>query len=156
MVYASPVLPWVTGAHDTYDFLLTMKIPSIFHIAIFQLLSVKSLQIFAHAMTAELSCHVQNFVMITLSKFKFSLNMNVDGKTLVKWAPGQIGTIVHFLHWSCLSLEDSFTIFLHSPNTSYLLACQYGCARRPSVVSSKWWKFPPVTWTHNSLKLWLF
>ena len=57
-----------TGARFTNDFLTAIQIWWKLHLAIIPLLAIRSQQILAHAMTAQLSCHVQNFVAITVSE----------------------------------------------------------------------------------------
>ena len=49
----------------TNDFLPAIEIPWKLCLAVIPLPAIRSQQIFAHAMTAQLSCHVQNFVVIT-------------------------------------------------------------------------------------------
>ena len=53
------------------------------------LLAITSQQIFAHATTAQLSCHVQNFVVIAVLELRLEWNeiseisnLNCDGKTV--------------------------------------------------------------------------
>ena len=55
-----------TGAHFTNDFLPAIQIRWKLRLAVIPLLAIRSQQIFAHATTAQLSCHVQNFVAITV------------------------------------------------------------------------------------------
>ena len=52
-----------------------------------------SLQVFAHATTAQLSYHVQKLVAISSVEFvseqnEVSVKFGYDGKSLVKWAAG--------------------------------------------------------------------
>ena len=54
------------GAHFTNDFSITIQIRSKIHLALIQLQLIISQQNLAHATTAQLSCHVPNFVAITL------------------------------------------------------------------------------------------
>ena len=54
------------GARFTNGFLPAIQIRSKFRLATTPLLAIRSQQIFAHATTAQLSCHVQNFVAITV------------------------------------------------------------------------------------------
>ena len=56
------------GARSTNDLLLAIQIRWQCRFAIIQLLAIRSQQLFAHATPAQLSCHAQNFVAITLSK----------------------------------------------------------------------------------------
>ena len=55
-----------SGAHFTNDFSITIQIRWKFHLALIQVLMTISQQNLAHATTAQLSCHVPNFVAITL------------------------------------------------------------------------------------------
>ena len=57
---------WWPGAHFTNDFLPAIQIRWKLRLAVIPLLAIRSQQIFAHATTAQLSCHVQNFVAITV------------------------------------------------------------------------------------------
>ena len=61
-------------------------------LAITPLLAIKSQQIFAHATTAQLPCHVQNFVVITVLELRWewneiSIEFELRWKKLVKRAP---------------------------------------------------------------------
>ena len=58
---------------------LTIFLPAIhirwkFRLAVIPLLAIRSQQIFAHATTAQLSCHVQNFVAITVLESRWEWN----------------------------------------------------------------------------------
>ena len=71
---------------------LTFFLPAIqirwkLRLAITPLLAIRSQQIFAHAMTAQLSCHVQNFVEITVLESRWEWNEISTEKPLVKRAP---------------------------------------------------------------------
>ena len=55
----------VSGARFNNGFLPAIQIRWKFRLAITLLLAIRSQQIFAHATTAQLSCHVQNFAAIT-------------------------------------------------------------------------------------------
>ena len=54
------------GTHFTNDFSITIRIRWKIHLALIQLQLIISQQNLAHATTAQLSCHVPNFVAITL------------------------------------------------------------------------------------------
>ena len=54
------------GARFTNDFLPAIQIRWKPRLAVIPLSVIRSQQIFAHATTAQLSCHVQNFVAITV------------------------------------------------------------------------------------------
>ena len=60
------VLANQSECHFTRDFLLTNQIQWKIHLAIIQLLAIISPQSFAHAMSAQLSCLVKNFIVIIL------------------------------------------------------------------------------------------
>ena len=60
------VIRWVAGSHFTNDFSITIQIRWKIHLALIQLQLIISQQNLAHATTAQLSCHVPNFVAITL------------------------------------------------------------------------------------------
>ena len=63
-----------TGQHFTNTFSITIQISWKFVCTVIQLLVRISLQIFAHDTTAQLSCHVQNFVVIILLEFGWEQN----------------------------------------------------------------------------------
>ena len=62
------------GARFTNDFLPAIQIRWKFRLAVILLLAIRSQQIFAHATTAQLSCHVQNFVAITVLELRWEWN----------------------------------------------------------------------------------
>ena len=55
------------GARFTNDF-PTIQILCKFRLAVIPFLAIRSYKMFAHTMTAKLSCYVQNFVAITVLK----------------------------------------------------------------------------------------
>ena len=55
-----------TGACFTNDFLPAIQIRWKLCIAVILWLAIRSIQMYAHATTAQLSCHVQNFAAITV------------------------------------------------------------------------------------------
>ena len=68
---------WTTdrpGARFTNGFLPAIQIRWKLRLAIILLLAVRSQQIFAHATTAQLSCHVQNFVAIAVLELRWEWN----------------------------------------------------------------------------------
>ena len=69
MRYAHVLFCCGSGAHFTNDFSITIQIRWKFHLALIQLLMTISQQNLAHAMTAQLSCHVPNIVAITILLF---------------------------------------------------------------------------------------
>ena len=89
---------YLSGAHFTNDFTITIQIRWKFHLALIQLLMTISQQNLAHATTTQLSRHVPNIVAITLLVFGWEQKWNfhhiwiVMEKLLAKWAPG-------LLHW---------------------------------------------------------
>ena len=62
------------GALVTNGFLPAIQIWWKLHLAVIPLLAIRSRQILAHARTAQLSCHVQNFVAITLLDSRWEWN----------------------------------------------------------------------------------
>ena len=62
------------GTHFTKDFSITIQIQWKFHLDATQLLVIISQHNIAHAMTAELSCHVQNSVAIASLEFGWQQN----------------------------------------------------------------------------------
>ena len=54
------------GARFTNDFLPAIQIRWKLCLAVIPFVAIRSQQIFAHATTAQLSCHVQNFAAITV------------------------------------------------------------------------------------------
>ena len=63
------------GARFTNDFLPAIQIRWKFRLAVIPLLAIRSQQIFAHTTTAQLSCHVQNFVAITVLESRWERNV---------------------------------------------------------------------------------
>ena len=61
-------------AHFTNSCLLVFQIWWKLHLAVIPKLAMRSQQIFAHATTAQLSCHVQIFVVITLLESRSEWN----------------------------------------------------------------------------------
>ena len=62
------------GPRFTKVFLPAIQIQWKLRLAIIPLLAIRSRQIFAHATTAQLLCHVQNFVAITLLDSRWEWN----------------------------------------------------------------------------------
>ena len=62
------------GARFTNDFLPAIQIRWKLRLAVIPLLAISTQQIFAHATTAQLSCHVQNFVAITVLESRWEWN----------------------------------------------------------------------------------
>ena len=56
------------------DFLPAIQIRWKIRLAVIPLMAIKSQQIFAHATTTQLSCHVHNFVAITVLEPKWEWN----------------------------------------------------------------------------------
>ena len=80
----------LTGARFTNVFLPAIQIRWKLCLAVIPLLAIRSQQFFAHATTAQLSCHVQNFVAITLLDWKWEWNkisLKFDGKTISETGP---------------------------------------------------------------------
>ena len=62
------------GARFTNGFLPAIQIRWKLRLAVIPLMAIRSQQIFAHATTAQLSCHVQNFVAITVLESRWEWN----------------------------------------------------------------------------------
>ena len=62
------------GASFTSGFLPAIQIRWKLRLAITPLLAIRSQQIFAHATTAQLSCHVKHFVAITVLESRWEWN----------------------------------------------------------------------------------
>ena len=62
------------GARFTNDFLPAIQIRWKLRLAVIPLLAIRSQQIFTHATTAQLSCHVQNFEAITVLESRWGWN----------------------------------------------------------------------------------
>ena len=62
------------GARFTNNFLPAIQIRWKFRLAVIPLLAIRLQQIFAHATTAQLSGHVQNFVAITVLESRWKWN----------------------------------------------------------------------------------
>ena len=56
------------------QFSFKIQISLEIHLSKIQFLAIKSIQLFAHAMAAQLLCHVQNFEVITLSMLGWKQN----------------------------------------------------------------------------------
>ena len=86
-----------TGGLFVNDFFKWSKFDDIFFcvVTIIPFFDNKSLQIFGHATTAQLSCHVEIFVTIQWLKSRwektFPLNLNYDGKYI-----SDMGPLIHF------------------------------------------------------------
>ena len=65
---------WASGARFTNDILPAIQTRWKLRLAVIPLLAIRSQQIFAHATTAQLSCHVQNFVAITVLASRWEWN----------------------------------------------------------------------------------
>ena len=88
----------VLGAHFTNVFSITIQMRWKIHFAFTSILTMWSLQIFAHDMTAMLSWHVQKFVAIWCTVIELQWDeIPIEfetwaKKSLVKWAPEQLKT----------------------------------------------------------------
>ena len=92
--YCHRMYQWKPGARFINDFWPAIQIRWKLRIVVIPLLAIKSRQIFAHATTAQLSCHVQNFVAITVLELMWEWNeISTEfelrwKKPLVKRGPG--------------------------------------------------------------------
>ena len=82
--------PIDAGARFTNVFFCPQfKFDGNIRLAITPLLDIRSQQIFAHATTAHLSCHVQNFVAITVLESRWEWNkISIEFESISETAPG--------------------------------------------------------------------
>ena len=75
-VFILLVLCWFlsSGVHSTDDIWITIQNLCKIHIAVISLVAVRALQFFVHAMTAQPSCQMQNFVAIASLEFGWEQN----------------------------------------------------------------------------------
>ena len=101
------------GAHFTNDFLPAIQIRWKLRLAEILLLAIRSKQIFAHATTAQLSCHVQNFcsdhcirIEMRVKRYFHRIWIAME-KPLVKRGPASLHSCVHnktkymWYRWLC-------------------------------------------------------
>ena len=135
-VFILLVLCWFlsSGAHSTDDIWITIQNLWKIRIVVISLVTVRTLQIFAHSMTAQLSCHMQNFVEIMLLEFGLRTNWNfrwiliVKEKLLVKWAPT--------LHTYPLFLVYFYRLLFCKLLTFYRW---YLSNNKPQITRLYWW-----------------
>ena len=72
------------GARFINDFFPAIQIRWKLRLAVIPLLAIRSQQIFAHATTAQLSCHVHNFVAITVSESRWLWN-EISNEFELRW-----------------------------------------------------------------------
>ena len=111
--------------------------------AVIPLPAIRSQQIFTHAMTPQMSCHVPNFVAINILESRWERNeISIEfelrwKKTLVKWGPGSYLPILWYQQyhtfsiWSCpgehftedfyLKFESNWKFLLLFLNTEHLI-----------------------------------
>ena len=77
----------LTGPHFTNDFSIVIQIQWKIGFSVTSMLSIISLQNFAHATSAQLSWHVQNFYNLDESRMIFPTNLNNDGKIVREMGP---------------------------------------------------------------------
>ena len=75
-----------SAAHFTNNFTIVIHIRWKNSFSVSPLWGMISLQNFAHATTAQLSCHVQNFIVITSTHFGWENEISIE-KSFLKWAP---------------------------------------------------------------------
>ena len=102
------------GARFTNDFLPAIQIRWKLPLAVIPLLAIRSQQIFAHATTAQLSCHVQNFVAITVLesrwvKRNFHRIWIAMEKPLVKRGPDQ-NIMTWVMKFLGIALQNTITV----------------------------------------------
>ena len=94
-----PACPSVPGIHVTNTLFITIQIQWKIWITVIPFLAMISPQMFAHAMTTLLSCHVQNFVKISWSEFGLEQNeISITFELwLWKWTQDHTHTGVQFI-----------------------------------------------------------
>ena len=104
---------------------LTIFLPAVwvrwkFRLAVIPLLAIRSQQVFAHATAAQLSCHVRNFVAITVfeprwERSEVSIEFELRwGEPLVKRDPGPLVSFQAYLETSLLCLPTTTVVFMLS------------------------------------------
>ena len=95
----------------TNNFSMAIQIRWKFHVVVIQFWGNKSLQIFAHAMTAELSWHKQNRLAITLLEFGLDQNEVKNyifyGYFLWSWNTDTLWTVFLLVWWALVSKRFS-------------------------------------------------
>ena len=79
-----PCINFIQGPVSLTIFLPAIPIRWKLRLAVIPLLAIRSQQIFAHATTAQLSCHVQNFVTITVSESRWEWN-EISNELEMRW-----------------------------------------------------------------------
>ena len=103
--------------HWRFFFLPAVRVRWKLRLAVIPLLALRSQQVFAHTTTAQLSCHVQNFVAITVfyrdeSEARFPSDLSCDGGTVSEtgpWAPGVISGI----SWNIFAMFTNYNYCLY-------------------------------------------
>ena len=90
MIHLSLIVPFIFHCTGELSLLIQIKWKVYFAVIIF--LNIRSLPIFLHATTTQLSCHVQNFVVITRLKsglecYEISVNSDSNENFSGKLAP---------------------------------------------------------------------
>ena len=104
-------------AHHTNDFPCRIQILWKFHFVIILLLAVILLPNFAHASTAQLPWHVQNFATVIISKFEWELCKLFKEKKnlLAKQTPDHCRCVIHWhLDRMVEIVQTTFSFFLQS------------------------------------------
>ena len=98
----------------TNGFLPVIQIRWKLRLALIPLLAIRSQHVFAHATTAQLSCHAQNFVAITVLKSRWEWNeISIEFELRWKTVSGGISeknTYPNDIIFSLLKLNDSETL----------------------------------------------
>ena len=95
----------------------------------------------AHGMTAQLSYHVQNFIVISYPTMKlcweqFSTKFEfVIEKYFVKWAPGYLTDVIHHYYW--YKSQDLHLFFAQALSTSFFNFHQWDLVDLHSIESLK-------------------
>ena len=112
--------PWFSyvrpGARCTNDFLVAIQIWWKLRLVVIPCLAIRPQQISAHAMIAQLSCHVQKFVATTVLSYRFWIAIV---KPLVKRGPRpqQCGLVVNGDRWVTTLLMPQHGLGVNTTNS---------------------------------------
>ena len=103
----------------TNDYLPAIQMRWKSRLVVIPLLAIRSQQIFAHATTAQLSCHLQNFVAITVLKLRWEWNeisIEFDGKLVYKTGP-------RMSYWGASPYSHHVNTLRPRPNRDDIFKC---------------------------------
>ena len=143
----------VSAAHFMNDFAIVIQIRWKIGFSVTSLYGIILLQNLAHAMTAQLSCHVQNFIVTTLHyildeiKINFPLNSNFNGKIIREMGPRP--EIFHLKINSMLSCcrgsSCQWVISRHDIDLTDISMFSWRCVSTSCIVPmSKFYRVKPV------------